>query len=73
MYILERSLAISNWFLFLILPKILKNDITYNLTNKQSTRKLTTWIVYILLGKNISFYIYIFKKAIYQKLVGLLL
>ena len=48
-----------------------ENDTPYNLTKKKFTRKLTTWIIYSLVGKSTLFYIYISEDVIYHKLIAL--
>ena len=62
-YIKEKFLLCLTHFLFLLSLRVLKSDIFYNLTNRQSIKKLTTSIIYISINKNILFYIYLSKKS----------
>ncbi len=45
---------------------MLKSGIPYNLISRQSTRKLTTRILSILVDRNISFYICMSEEATYH-------
>lgn len=51
-----------------MLLKILESNISHNLKIGQSIKKLTTLIAHILVDRNISFYVHIFKQIIYHKI-----
>lgn len=69
----EKSLLHSAKFLLLPPPRILKSDTPHNSTSEQVGRRLTTWIINSSISVNTPLYIRTSEKAIYYKLMMLLI